>query len=120
MESLQVESPQVEIIVTAADEKTTASAMSRLWTFWVTSINGKDGRTDHAVPEDELATGSGRYTAICGAVVNPASLTTPPGWQCARCVMLLRLRTRCPGRHGHRHAGRKPGWFARVLGWNRS
>ena len=112
--------PPTEMIVTAVNEQATTSTSSRLWTFWVTSTNDdEDGRTDHAVPEEELAAGSGRYAAVCGAVVHPASLTTPPGWQCERCVMLLRARAQRPGRHGHGPAARRSGWLARVLEWGR-
>jgi hypothetical protein len=44
---------------------------------------------DHAISEDDIATGisagSGRYAALCGATVCVASMTCPPGRRCPSC-----------------------------------
>lgn len=51
---------------------------------------------DHAISEDDIATGisagSGRYKALCGATVCVASMVCPPGRRCPSCeaaVVLL-------------------------------
>lgn len=51
---------------------------------------------DHAISEDDIATGisagSGRYVALCGATVCVASMVCPPGRRCSTCeaaVVLL-------------------------------
>lgn len=49
----------------------------------------QDGRSHvvpHAVLADSLADGSGRCTAVCGHVVLPASLASPPGDGCLLCA----------------------------------
>lgn len=44
---------------------------------------------DHAISEDDIATGiaagSGRYAALCGETVCVASMTCPPGRRCPSC-----------------------------------
>lgn len=44
---------------------------------------------DHAIKDDDMAIGisarAGRYTALCGATVNVASLICPPGRRCPSC-----------------------------------
>lgn len=68
-------------------------------TIWLTTTIDQDGHLDHAVRHDELATRSGRYTAVCGTTVYPASLLTPPGPQCLRCVTHLDATARQPSQH---------------------
>jgi len=41
-----------------------------------------------------MVLGLGRYTAMCGATVYPASLTAPPGLRCAVCVLVLEAGSR--------------------------
>jgi hypothetical protein len=57
------------------------TSLSRLWTIWVTGVNDGAERTEHAVADEEMAAGSGRYTAVCGSVVHAASLAAEPGWR---------------------------------------
>ncbi|TCK20040.1 hypothetical protein [Pseudonocardia endophytica] len=48
----------------------------------------RDGRTHavaHAVLSESLAAGTGHCTAVCGHMVLPASLSSPPGSRCALC-----------------------------------
>lgn len=48
----------------------------------------KDGRTHavaHAVLAESLAAGTGHCTAVCGHMVLPASLSSPPGSRCVLC-----------------------------------
>lgn len=48
----------------------------------------RDGRTHavaHAVLAESLAAGTGHCTAVCGHMVLPASLSSPPGSRCALC-----------------------------------
>lgn len=44
---------------------------------------------DHAIKDDDMAVGisagAGRYTALCGATVNVASMICPPGRRCPSC-----------------------------------
>ena len=44
---------------------------------------------DHAIKDDDMAigisAGAGRYTALCGATVNAASMICPPGQRCTSC-----------------------------------
>jgi len=90
---------------------------SRLYTIWLTTINDGAGYTDHAVPDDEMVTAQGVYTAICGSMVYPAVLDTPPGWRCVRCATTLETRKL---RHKQRRPGpghRRPGWLARFIRW---
>jgi hypothetical protein len=50
---------------------------------------------DHAISEDDVATGislgSGQYSAICGATVSVASMVCPPGRRCPSCVAAVLL-----------------------------
>lgn len=39
----------------------------------------------HVVLADSLAAGTGQCTAVCGHVVLPASLSSPPGSRCLLC-----------------------------------
>ena len=64
----------------------------RLFTTWFTSA--ADGR-DHAVTDEEAGRGFQSATdpeALCGDVVTPVPLTTPPGPRCHRCELYLRAR----------------------------
>lgn len=48
----------------------------------------RDGRTHavaHAVLSESLAAGTGHCTAVCGHMVLPASLSSPPGSRCVLC-----------------------------------
>lgn len=48
----------------------------------------RDGRTHavaHAVLAESLAAGTGHCTAVCGHMVLPASLASPPGSRCVLC-----------------------------------
>jgi hypothetical protein len=91
------------------------SKPSRLYTIWLTTVNADADYTDHAVPDDEMVTGQGVYTAICGSVVYPAVLSTPPGWQCARCATALGAQKRRHDQRGSGPSHRRPGWFARFI-----
>lgn len=75
----------------------------------VTSVT--DGR-DHAVTLDAMAagiqSGTGRYSAICRAIIEPAALAAPPGLSCPACRAALgQSRVRAVvvrgARSGHRH-----------------
>lgn len=49
----------------------------------------RDGRTHvvtHAVLAESLTSGAGCCTAVCGHVVLPASLASPPGERCVLCT----------------------------------
>ncbi|MEJ8281062.1 hypothetical protein [Pseudonocardia spirodelae] len=55
----------------------------------VTVTCARDGRSHvvaHAVLADSLAAGTGHCTAVCGHVVLPASLASPPGDGCLLCA----------------------------------
>ncbi len=48
-----------------------------------------DGRTHavpHAVLAESLAAGTGHCTAVCGHLVLPAALASPPGSRCVLCA----------------------------------
>lgn len=48
----------------------------------------RDGRThavSHAVLAESLSAGTGHCTAVCGHMVLPASLASPPGSRCVLC-----------------------------------
>ena len=48
----------------------------------------RDGRTHavpHAVLSQSMVAGTGHCTAVCGHMVLPASLSSPPGSRCALC-----------------------------------
>jgi hypothetical protein len=53
-----------------------------------TSITSQLDGLAHEIAEDDLLAGSttGRYRAVCGAWVSPASLTAPPGRPCVACA----------------------------------
>ncbi len=92
---------------------------------------------DHAIHDDDMATGisagSGRYTALCGATVNVASMICPPGRRCSSCeaAVLRNERDSAPrdipfptqsggrGRHRDDSAGSPIGAGARLFGWLR-
>lgn len=55
----------------------------------VTVTCARDGYSHvvpHAVLADSLASGAGHCTAMCGHVVLPASLASPPGDRCLLCA----------------------------------
>jgi hypothetical protein len=58
---------------------------------------------DHAIKDDDMAigisAGAGRYTALCGATVNVASMICPPGRRCSSCeAAVLRAERASPRR----------------------
>ena len=65
-----------------------------LYLGWYRSMT--DGR-DHAVTDEQflagMQAGHGRYDAVCGHVVDVASLLVPPGTPCARCHAFLAALT---------------------------
>jgi hypothetical protein len=56
--------------------------------IWMTCV--LDGR-EHGVSDEAVAAGAdhGRYRAVCGRVIVPASLTCPPGRRCPGCEAAL-------------------------------
>lgn len=54
--------------------------------MWFT---GGSDHTDHAITDDNMAAGisigTGRYAALCGAMVCVSSMICPPGRRCASC-----------------------------------
>src|ERR671932_1471200 len=57
----------------------------------------------HAIKDDDMAigisAGAGRYTALCGATVNVASMICPPGRRCPSCeAEVLRAERDAPAR----------------------
>ena len=91
---------------------------------------------DHAINDEDMAigisAGAGRYTALCGATVNVASMICPPGRRCAACeAAVLRVERDAPprdtafpiqagrGRHRGDSASSQPGMSFRLFGWLR-
>jgi hypothetical protein len=91
---------------------------------------------DHAINDDDMAmgisAGAGRYTALCGAIVNVASMICPPGRRCPACeAAVLRVErdasprdTAFPiqagrGRHRNGSASSQAGVGSRLFGWLR-
>ena len=92
---------------------------------------------DHAIHDDDMATGisagAGRYTALCGATVNVASMICPPGRRCPSCeaAVLRNERESAPrdipfptqpsgrGRHRDDSASSQAGAGFRLFGWLR-
>jgi hypothetical protein len=92
---------------------------------------------DHAIGEDDMATGlsvgTGRYAALCGATVCVASMICPPGRRCSSCEAAVlgdqydlpspgagffaRLRAR--GRHRDDSMTPQPGVGYRLFGWRK-
>jgi hypothetical protein len=93
--------------------QTAPTRQSDRYTIWLTTTIDQAGHADHAVRHAELATRSGRYTAVCGTPVHPASMLTPPGPQCVRCVTYLET---APYHSQPRHAAsrHKPSRFRRI------
>ena len=86
-------------------------------TIWVTSADDDAGRTEHAVPDEQMARRQGTYTAVCGTVLSLAAMTVESDWRCNHCVLLLRARTRHLGQCSRSRGHRAGTWFARVFGW---
>lgn len=87
-----------------------------LWTTWHTDIG--DG-FDHAVTDEDMCAGDGRYLAVCGNTVTPGSMADPRGPACPVCWGRLRQFARnvqSPTVEIPRVRHRKPGYFAR---WRR-
>lgn len=61
--------------------------------FYAWFLSGTD-KTDHAVTDHESAeairNGSGLREALCGHLVVPSSLTSPPGPRCRSCLLVAR------------------------------
>lgn len=89
---------------------------------------------DHAIHDDDMAigisAGAGRYTALCGATVNVASMICPPGRRCSDCeAAVLRVDRNPPprdppfptqaARGRHREDSAIAGAGSRLLGWLR-
>ena len=92
---------------------------TRLFTTWHTS--SVDG-LDHAVTDEEMATGlgkhAGRYAAVCGHELLATLMSSPPGARCPRCVAYVRARATLRDfdqRQQQQHSHRKPGLLARLL-----
>jgi len=83
---------------------------SRQYVVWVTSIES----TDHAVTDEAMTVGikarKGEYSAVCGALVLPHSMLTPPGPRCPRCVAHLRPAPCLPVKRVRR------GWVRVLVG----
>lgn len=63
----------------------------------------RDGRSHvvpHAVLADSLAAGTGQCTAVCGHLVLPASLASPPGDGCLLCAETSGVTRRSARRRG--------------------
>jgi hypothetical protein len=73
---------------------------------------------DHAITDEEMATGTGRrggrYTAVCGHEVLVTLMSCPPGTRCPRCVAYLRARATLRD-FDQREQQPKRGLVARIL-----
>ncbi|TCP43888.1 hypothetical protein EV191_12042 [Tamaricihabitans halophyticus] len=72
------------------------SAAERLFVTWFRS--GTDGQ-DHAVPDDQASRefrAAPDPEAVCGHLVAPVSLTSPPGPRCETCARYVRARSTLP------------------------
>jgi hypothetical protein len=95
-------------------------------------------KIDHAISEDDMATGisagSGRYAALCGATVCVASMTCPPGRRCSSCeaAVVLLVERDSPsqdtgflsqllgrGRHRDNSTNSQLGGGYRLLAWRK-
>jgi hypothetical protein len=89
---------------------------------------------DHAINDDDMAigisAGAGRYTALCGATVDVASMICPPGRRCAACEAAVRRVERPPqprnttfptqaSRGRHREDSAQASASSRLFGWLR-
>jgi hypothetical protein len=75
----------------------------------VTVTCARDGRSHvvpHAVLADSLTADSGQCTAVCGHVVLPASLASPPGSGCLLCA---------EASDAGRRSSRRRGWTRRAV-----
>lgn len=70
---------------TRADDAECAGGRERLYTTWLTSVDGMD----HAVTDEMMAAGvrscRGQFSTVCQDVVTAAFLVVPPGRRCPRC-----------------------------------
>ncbi|MGH3493142.1 MAG: hypothetical protein ACRDRL_20235 [Sciscionella sp.] len=76
------------------------TAAHRLSLFWIID----PARTEHAVHDDDMtasvARDLGAYPALCGAIIHPAALSTPPARLCAACAAAVHVDpAKTPGRH---------------------
>ncbi|HWC82484.1 MAG TPA: hypothetical protein VG756_21240 [Pseudonocardiaceae bacterium] len=62
---------------------------SRLFTTWLTSVDG----VDHAITDEMMAAGiqscTGRFAAVCREIVTAAFLIAPPGKRCPYCAQAV-------------------------------
>jgi hypothetical protein len=90
---------------------------------------------DHAIKDDDMAmgisAGTGQYMALCGAIVDAASMICPPGRRCSSCeeaVLLIERNSSArnidlspqpsaTGRHRVKSANSATGAGHRLLGW---
>jgi hypothetical protein len=74
--------------------------------IWMTCL--LDG-WEHAVTDEQMAEGAprGRYLSVCGRLVTPGSLFSPPGRRCRTCHATL---TPAPA---PRHP--RPSWWRSLL-----
>src|SRR5436305_6456803 len=81
-----------------------SNAVTRLFTTWVTGVDG----VDHAVTDEMMASGvrasTGRFHAVCGGNVVSALLETPPGAPCRICRAVLRAARQALGQSSTRPA----------------
>lgn len=95
---------------------TAGVSSGRLFTTWVTSLDG----VDHAVTDEEctvrLLENRGVFVAVCGAVFLPGPMEGEPGPPCPRCVAFLRARVEMRSVAERLECDRRPGWWSRVFG----
>lgn len=88
--------------------------VGRLFTTWITSLDG----VDHAVTDEEcaarLAAARGWFLAVCGAEFLPGPMEDAPAPPCRRCVAFLRAHAEMRG-VSERLATRRRGWLSRLL-----
>lgn len=70
---------------TPVDDAECAAGRKRLFTTWLTSVDG----VDHAITDEMMAVGvrscRGQFTTVCQDIVTAAFLVVPPGRRCPRC-----------------------------------
>lgn len=93
----------------------------RLFTTWVTSLDG----VDHAVTDEEctarLIQNRGVFVAVCGEDFLPGPMEGAPGPPCSRCVGFLldaRRASRPPSEPSEspERMRKRRGWFSRSIG----
>lgn len=86
-----------------------------LWITWMTS---SDDRLEHAVTDDTGVRGAaGRYRAVCGHLIGPRALVSPPGRACPHCRAHLDQRPHVSPRDRATRRVRRPiALFAALRG----